>query len=817
MAATIADYAAAYVRKYGLTLVPLPPKTKRPLKTEWGLKDCLTTPEAAREYYERNPSWNIGVALGPSRLVTFDVDNVEAMQILCDEFGWDLETLRQQVPTVQGKAPNYRMLFRAPDGWEFHRRPISWPNKLDPDGSIMREIIARARAAEEAGDLAEGRRIRDVEAKPYKRVTVFEIRGAMEEQLQDVLPPSIHPDTGREYIWLTKPNGVIPEPPAWLLSLWQNWEALKPQLQGLCPWAPAPPPKPRKAAARAPGEPSVIDAYDQAHDIESALTRYGYRQQGRRWLSPHSSTGLAGVVVFGDKAWIHHASDPLCSDESGQLVGAFDLFRYYEHGGDIGKAVKAAAEEMGMKPARRQLPAPSSAPAVPTVTDPDTGEILPLAPEFSDDAMALEFVAIYGAGLRWTPGMGWMHDQTTHWVRDEHLIRYDLARKTARRVAQDADPKARKAITSAKTVNSILFLAQSDPEIVVPATQWDNDPLMLNTPGGLVDLKTGKIAERNRGQYLTQITRISPDDTQKTPTWDRFISQVFADKPDMIEFVQRMCGYCLTGDRREQKLFFAHGQGSNGKSTLLDILMWMMGSYALKLPTAALMMSKNERHPTELAQLHGKRLAVSNELEEGAFWAEARIKELTGDETLTARFMRQDNFTFTMSHKHLIAGNHKPRLKGGDPAMARRMVLLPFEQKFEGEAKDAKLPEKLKSEAPGILAWAVRGAVKWHADGLAIPGRVEEASRDYMADHDDIAMWIEECCERSSYARCRSSELYASFRRWKQQRGEHEPSQTVWTEKLAISAGVSKIKSDGVMVWKGIDLTASEKAKRDAW
>ena len=464
---------------------------------------------------------------------------------------------------------------------------------------------------------------------------------------------------------------------------------------------------------------------------------------------------------------------------------------------------------------------PASRPTVPAlasateIADPDTGEILPLPAEFSDDALALEFVAVYGAGLRWTPGMGWMHDQSTHWVRDEHLIRYDLARKTARMVAQEADPKQRKAITSAKTVNSILFLAQSDPGIVVPATQWDNDPLMLNTPAGIVDLRTGKTAQRNREQYLTQITRISVDDAQKIPNWLRFISQVFAEKLDVIEFVQRMCGYCLSGDRREQKLFFAHGQGSNGKSTLLDILMWMMGSYALKLPTAALMMSKNERHPTELAQLHGKRLAVSNELEEGAFWAEARIKELTGDETLTARFMRQDNFTFFMTHKHLIAGNHKPRLKGGDPAMARRMVLLPFEQKFEGDAKDAKLPEKLKAEAPGILAWAVQGAMKWHADGLAIPNRVEEASRDYMADHDDIGMWMEECCERSSYARARSSELYASFRRWKQSRGEHEPSQTVWGEKMTLVPGLEKSKYGGVITLKGIDLTAAEKAKRD--
>jgi hypothetical protein len=349
--ATTADYAAAYVRKYGLALVPLPPKTKRPLKKDWGLKDCLTTPEAARQYYERNPSWNIGVALGPSGLVTFDVDNVEAMQILCDEFGWDLETLRQQVPTVQGKAPNYRMLFRVPEGMEFHRKSIAWPNKLDPDGTIHSSIIEKAIAAEAAGDLQEGKRIRDIEAEPYRRITVFEIRGAVDEQVQDVLPPSIHPKTDQPYIWLTKPNGAIPEPPAWLLAVWKNWDALKPQLQGLCPWAvqrPTPkPPKTRRPANDT--TPSVIDAYDQENSIESALTRYGYRPQGKRWLSPHSSTGLAGVVIFDGKAWVHHASDPLCSDESGQLVGAFDLFRYYEHGGDISKAVKAAAESLGMK------------------------------------------------------------------------------------------------------------------------------------------------------------------------------------------------------------------------------------------------------------------------------------------------------------------------------------------------------------------------------------------------------------------------------------------------------------------------------------
>ena len=361
MAPSTADFAAAYVRRYGIALVPLPPRAKRPAADDWGER-CLTTPEAAREHFTRHPQDNMGAALGPSRLCSLDVDDLEAMRVICEEFGWDLDALQAGHPTIQGRAPGMRVMFRVPEGVKLAYHSLSWPHRTD------------------AG----------------RRFTVFEIRAATDQQRQDVLPPSVHPETGKPYIWLTKPNGVIPEPPEWLLALWKNWDALKPQLQGLCPWAPErPTPKPpkRPRPAHDTAQPSVIDAYDQAHDIESALSRYGYRQQGRRWLSPHSSTGLAGVVIFDGKAWIHHASDPLCSDESGQLVGAFDLFRYYEHGGDIGKAVKAAAEALGMKTTPRRhdprLPAPASTPAstpatTPAATqltaateiiDPDTGEI----------------------------------------------------------------------------------------------------------------------------------------------------------------------------------------------------------------------------------------------------------------------------------------------------------------------------------------------------------------------------------------------------------------------------------------------------------
>lgn len=352
-ASTTADWAAAYVRKYGIAIVPLPPRSKRPVSDDWGAR-CLTTPDAARAHFVQHPKDNLGAALGPSNLCSLDIDDLDAMRVICAEFGWDLDHLAASHPTIQGRAPGFRVMFRVPAGLRLDYHSLTWPAQGDSS----------------------------------KRVTVFEIRAATDQQRQDVLPPSIHPDTGKPYVWLTKPNGAIPEPPAWLLALWQHWDALKPQLQGLCPWAPQPPPKPRKPpAARAAGEPSVIDAYDQSHSIEASLAQYGYRQQGRRWLSPHSGTGLAGVVVFDSKAWIHHASDPLCSDESGQLVGAFDLFRYYEHGGDIAKAVKAAAEAMGMTSApRRHDPRLSAAePDTPAaavtkiqtteIIDPDTGEI----------------------------------------------------------------------------------------------------------------------------------------------------------------------------------------------------------------------------------------------------------------------------------------------------------------------------------------------------------------------------------------------------------------------------------------------------------
>lgn len=353
---SIADYAASYVAQLGMRLVPLPPREKRPLTADWG-NQLLSDAAAARGYYQAHPDANLGVALGPSRVCSFDVDDLAATRLICEEFGWDLDQLVAQHPTCQGKPPSVRVMFRVPDDVSLQYHSLTWPSKSGQG-----------------------------------RVTVFELRAADTQQRQDVLPPSIHPDTGQPYTWLTRPTAAagLPPPPDWLLSLWSNWEALKPQMQAVCPWgAPSRPVAPPRPSTQ--GD-SVIEAYDRAHSITDALQRYGYTQQGKRWLSPHSKTKLPGVVVWPDdnRAWIHHASDPLCSDESGHPVAPFDLYQEYEHSGDMRSAVRSAAKDLGLVAAPRP---------VQQKIDPETGEILTVTPAGNVDLSPLPDLTARGKPL----------------------------------------------------------------------------------------------------------------------------------------------------------------------------------------------------------------------------------------------------------------------------------------------------------------------------------------------------------------------------------------------------------------------------------
>ena len=425
------------------------------------------------------------------------------------------------------------------------------------------------------------------------------------------------------------------------------------------------------------------------------------------------------------------------------------------------------------------------------------------APELSEMALAEAFAKAGKDRFRWSPGMDWMHNEGTHWQRDEHLRRFTAAKAVCREAAEGAE----KAQTGSKLCSSgvssaVLHLARSEPGIVTPVADWDTNTMLLNTPGGVYDLRTGCAVPRER-HLFTQVAGVAPA-PMATPVWLKFLREVFADDVEMIEFMQRWFGYCLTGDIREQVLLFLYGVGSNGKSVLLDVQRAIAGKYGHNLPAEALMTAKHERHPTTFAALQGKRLAISSEIEESSHWAESRIKSLTGDSTLTARFMRGDEFTFNITHKHVLAGNFKPRLKGDDYAMQRRMVLVPFTQQFTGTRRDESLPEKLKAEYPGILAWAIAGAAKWADGGLLIPQSVRESSKEYMAEQNDIELWIDECCDVGDGLRCKSSDLYASYAAWKARNGENAGSSKVFSQRL--ERKFSKVKAHGVMVFSGLQL-----------
>ena len=532
----------------------------------------------------------------------------------------------------------------------------------------------------------------------------------------------------------------------------------------------ATPPRP---ASKQKAMTSVIDAFNLAADGGRILERHGYIPCGSgRWMSPNSSSQMPGVHKLPDseRFFSHHgASDVLSGKHSHD---AFSLYCVLAFDGDVTAAIKAAARDLGLDKQAPQAK-PRAAPPVDAVSrPPDEPDDLPPGSELElSERLTAQAIGL----LRWSDGLDWLANVGTHWMRDLMLSRYSKAKAVCRdAAATEPNPKVQAKICAASTVNAVLGLSRSDDGIVTPVDEWDKYQHILNTQGEAIDLQTGKPVSRD-GLLMLKVAGAAPSN-MKTPVWDKFITEIFAGDLATVEFMQRLAGYCLTGSISEQKIFFLHGSGSNGKSVFLDVLNDIAGAYGHTLPSSALMTQKNEGHRQRFAALMGKRLAISSEIEESAHWAEAQLKEMTGDKTLTANFMRQNDITFDVTHKHVIAGNSKPRLKGDDYAMARRMVLIPFTQRFEGANRDNNLSKKLRAEYPGILQWAIDGAVKWYASGLAIPAAVTTASHEYMSENNDIELWLAECCTRGPQFETTSTDAYASFSQFKANNGEHAGS-----------------------------------------
>lgn len=403
-----------------------------------------------------------------------------------------------------------------------------------------------------------------------------------------------------------------------------------------------------------------------------------------------------------------------------------------------------------------------------------------LPPRYSEEAQAAEWIRRHKDRWRYDAERGrWRFFEYGRWLEDQTLRAFDLARAVARDIsaAAAADPalnaigqgRVSRQIASARNVAAIVTLARADRSIAVHSGCWDQHPMLLNTVRGVVDLSTGKMGEHQPGLYLTKLARTPEGDC---PLWKKFLYRVARGDIELIAFLQRFAGYCLTGDTREHALLFLWGLGSNGKSTFVNALLGALGDYGTTAPAETFVESHAERHPTDLAMLRGARLVVVQEVEDGQRWAASKIKALTGGDRVRARFMRADYFEYLPEFKLIFCGNHKPSLRHIDEGIRRRFYLVPFTETIPAEERDADLPIKLRGERMGIMAWMLEGCAEWQRMGLAPPAVVLDATAAYFDDEDALAAWMQESCELETTAFSGVAALHGSYQAWAERAGE---------------------------------------------
>ena len=364
--------------------------------------------------------------------------------------------------------------------------------------------------------------------------------------------------------------------------------------------------------------------------------------------------------------------------------------------------------------------------------------------------------------------------------------------------------KSRHRLQSYHCIAAIEKILRSDRRHAATTSQWDKNPWKLNTPDGIVDLYTGQLHEPSANEYMTKMTNVAPGG--KCPTWFKFLTHITGGDLELEAFLNRIAGYTLVGSVKEHAFFFFYGSGGNGKSTFVDTLIHILGDYALISPMTTFTVSRINEHPTELARLQGSRLTVSQETEAGKRWSESRIKAITGGDPITARYMRQDYFTFIPQFKLIITGNQKPTLRSVDEAMRRRLHIVPFNVTISQEEQDSNLPYKLIKEAPGILSWIIQGCLNWQNEGLAPPDIVRQASKEYFEEEDIIKQWINECCVIGLDKIETSGKLFESCSLWLNRSGEFKMSQKLFSRSL-MDHGFKRTKdSQGRRAFKGLCL-----------
>lgn len=442
---------------------------------------------------------------------------------------------------------------------------------------------------------------------------------------------------------------------------------------------------------------------------------------------------------------------------------------------------------------------------------------------YTDLGNANRFARMYRSQLKYCFHFGrWLIWDGKRWALDDIGQVMDYAKKCIRSMYKEAgkiDNKNKRAALlghagrseTISRMKAMLELAQH--MLAVRVDELDDDLWHLNVNNGVIDLKTGNLLSHDSRRLMTKMAPVDYNQFADCPRFKKFLAEVFPGPAgaNIIPFIQRLAGYSLTGETAEQKMAIAWGSGANGKSTLLNLLLDMLGDYGEMTPTETFLAKKNEGIPNDIARLRGARFVLASEAQEGRRLNEPLVKQVTGQDKLTARFLRQEFFSFQPTFKLILLTNHKPLARGDDAALWRRIMLVPFTEKFEGDRRDNSLPARLREELPGILKWAVEGCLAWQKTGLNPPAEVIQATNEYRSENDVMENWIEECCFVEKYATAKTGDLYRSLMEWASKSGEKIfLSQKNFSKKL-MEKGFESFKGGaGVRKMRGVGLLVSE-------
>ncbi len=572
-----------------------------------------------------------------------------------------------------------------------------------------------------------------------------------------VAPPSMGPN-GRPYEWIISPEDAEPaDPPEWLMSLIG--------------------PRGRKGPAAPVGE--QIPPGRRNKDLLSIAGTMRRRGMGEAEI-------LAALQVTNAR----RCEPPL---EAGEVAKIAASAARYEPAGDVHDV---AGNGHGSPPQAQQF-------------------------NLTDLGNASRLIAHHGEDLRYCfPWGSWLIWDGRRWSLDESGEIHRRAKRTVREIyreaADAADDETRKGLgkhakasEAESRIQAMISLAKSAVPIMPAA--MDANPWLLNVSNGTVDLRTGELLEHRRDDLITKLAgKYGPE--ASASTWTATLERVLP-SAEVRAFFKRLCGYAICGDVSEHVLPVLYGTGANGKSTILNALLEAAGDYAMQA-APDLLVSKRGGHPTEVADLFGMRLVASIEVEDGRRLAEALVKSLTGGDKVRARRMRQDFWQFDPTHTAFLCTNHKPEIRGTDAGIWRRIRLIPFTETIPGAEQDRKLPEKLRVELPGILAWCVEGAREWRRDGLKAPEEVRKATGEYRSEMDVIGAFLRDECEIGRGFKATLKDVYERYEQWCEEGGEKPETKRKFNARLTDRGQFTDRRSGpgGLREWHGLQLLTKRNA-----